>query len=123
LVIIVDCDSFEGIVYAKALGAVFDVEKFLRAFVDGHDFGSAGALGGLIFSDGVPGNGTAATDEVAGERLVLEEFDRGTIGASVTNLSTPVCITESFKLMDLGWRGRSSVRVCLFVVMMSKVVE
>ena len=32
------------------LGMEFDMEKFFGAFVGGHDFGLARALGGLIFS-------------------------------------------------------------------------
>ena len=36
MVVIVDCDSVEGIIHAKVLGAVFDVEKFLGALIGGH---------------------------------------------------------------------------------------
>ena len=126
MVIIVDCDSVrKDVIHAKVLGAVFDVKKFFVAFVGGHEFGFAGALVGLVFLDGAPaGDGTAtATDEVAGERSIPEEFESGTVGDGVAELVTPVCIIESGKLMDLGRQGRSSVGVCLFVVMMRKVVE
>ena len=57
-----------------------------------------------LFSDGAPGDGTAAaTDGIARERSILEEFERGSAGDGVAKLATPVCITESGKLMDLGW--------------------
>ena len=56
----------------------------------------------MVLLDGVPGNGTvAATDEVAKEGSVLEEFERGTVGDGVAKLATQVCITESCKLMDI----------------------
>ena len=103
LVIIVDYDSIEGVVHAKVLGTVFHVEKFLDAFVGGHEFGFAGTLGSLVLWNGAPGNGTAAvTDEVAGGRLTLEELKKGTIRDVVARLATSVHITESCKLMDLG---------------------
>ena len=66
--IIVDCDSVEGVIYAKVLGTIFDVDKFLGEFAGSHDFDFAGALSSLDLLDGAPGNGTArATDKVAGE--------------------------------------------------------
>ena len=40
-VVIVNGDSVEGIGHAKILGTEFDMEKFLGAFIDGHDFGLA----------------------------------------------------------------------------------
>ena len=100
------------------------MEKFFGAFIGGHDFILAGALGGLILSDGALGDGTtASTDEVAQEGPKFEEFKRVSVRNRVSELITPVCIVESGELMDLQWQGMSSVRVCLFVVMMSKVVE
>ena len=104
LVITVDCDLVEGIAHAKVLDTMFDVENFLGAFVGGHDFGFTGALVGLLLSDGALGDGsTTVIDEVAGERSILEEFDRGTVGDGVAKLATPVCITESCRLMDFRW--------------------
>ena len=80
------------------------MDKLLGAFVGGHDFVFAGALGDLFFSDGAPCDGTAtATDEVAGERSILEEFERGTVGDGVSKLATPVRIKENWRLMDLRW--------------------
>ena len=56
----------------------------------------------MVFLDGVPGNGTVvAIDEVAKERSVLEEFERGNVGDGVAKLATQVCITENCKLMDI----------------------
>ena len=72
-VVIVNGDAVEGVGHAKILGTEFDMEKFFGAFIGGHDFGLAGALGGLIFSNGAPGDGTAAsTDEVSRERPKFE---------------------------------------------------
>ena len=65
---VLDCNLVEGVIHDKVLGTVFDMKRLLGAFVDGKDFSFAGALGGLVLSDGVTGDGTAAaTDKVTGE--------------------------------------------------------
>ena len=104
MVVIVDCDLVEDVVHAKVLGMVFKLEKFLGAFVGGNDFGFTLALCSLVLSDGALGNRPAtATDEVAGERSIVEEFKRGTVGDGISKLATPVRTTEIWKLMDLRW--------------------
>ena len=101
-VVVVNGDAAEGIGHAKILGTEFDMEKFFGAFIGGHDFGLARALGSLILSNDAPGDGTAAsTDEVARERPKFEEFERGSVRNRVAKLTTPVCIAEGSELMDL----------------------
>ena len=109
-------DAVEGVGHAKILGTEFDMEKFFGVLIGGHDFGLAGALGGLVLSNGAPGDGTAAsTDEVAREGPKFEEFERGSVRIRVAELTTPVRITEGGELMDLRWQGRSSVGVLSWI--------
>ena len=66
----------------------------------------------MTLANGFPCDGPPiAAHEVAGERAILEEFERGAVFNGVAELAAPVGVTEGGEFMCFRRRGRSGVSV------------
>ena len=124
LIVVVDGSRRVGICHIEVGGTMAEAEDVFDTLVCGKDLSLARALGGLVLADGPPSDGAAtAANQIARERSELEEFDGGAIRHRVSDLTAPARVSKCSEEMAFGWRGGSSVGVCLFVVVVRKMIE
>ena len=104
VVVVVDRDTIVGVGHHEIEGPVANVFELGHAFGGGDDLSFAGAEGRTILTNGFPADRTTSTaNDVARDATEFEEFEGGTIGNGVAELSTPACVRERCESFHVAW--------------------